>query len=1111
MIRTTTPNRSNIRLQADYRRNRAFVAGLRSSASPLAGLICARAAAATAQMANGTTVTFGSNVLRAVDRGAVVERPATQLMTNPSLAGAEGGSPGKVPTGWRLPAGSVLLSVALITVNGLPGITVELSAVNASATAAGLTLNLEPAAGIAVPASRRAVFSASTSVVSASNVGDVSTRLIGRNSSGTGVGDQGRGTVPAGNPAPIVTAPAIDDSAVALFPVLTWSVAALSTGILKFTLIAPQVTEGSNPTTFIPRSPPAESRENRYPNPGLTGAAAGTPGTPPTYWSNATMTSSRILAVNGDGSIDIELSATAGASAAIPAYRLNVPPPGGPAGLIAAAAGQTWEASVEAQVLSGPADANPRLNFTARNSSGSTISGFNTSASFVSTTSLASVGRRFESLPDGVAGLQMQILLSIPAGETRTVQLRIRAPRCDLITLVAGSGSAVREQDVVSWANPSVFAGPSTVIIEAEMAALDAGATLLALAFGGGHRLRLVAGDYIGVIVTSPGGPPVSALAPIFAPPGVIRLALSYANGQVNIAFSDACDGGAASLSVPGLDVGTVTGAWFGSDAGANGMTSALRSIDIRSGARPASDLRQRTRAGWFARTMVAPIAGLRSPDLASVPPYEPPANIVVGPSMTYSWIGNRYWKRSNGGAPMSDHLPHANSVGSIEGSPRAILVINNDASATLTIDSLGGNIYAPADEVPYLLPPVPQIVVAAQKRLFIQSDGYDGPTAEYVTGNDNWWYVERDNDLINLQQAYSFPSVYGPINTELNASRAVLYPPASSAYNADIGPCRQMSAYAVAAANRWVYYRSAYDAARAMRTLRDACAADYWRISLPPKTTITQLKTQITSTGMAYLQIRDAGVGTAQDHAVIREWFRDRTEQTIAFYDAEAAAGTGTARGNHVYAAALACATAAEILDRADYYRWAVGKFELAMQDSASIPGNTGSMLLELRRADKAVQYHCLAMTQLMSLAESLIRMGYDAYGYLGGQLIKCVNFVAATIDNPSLMTAEQQRLVNYGGAWAVGMVVATQQSLGFSRDIDPITGEQLFNESRVAWLYYACGRLTDQQMPSRPIWVPRAEVYDNNYNGSTGGAYATIRPFPGINVPPPPPPVIA
>ncbi len=1103
-----TPSISQRRLVADFRADRLALAGA-ASGTVTEALICTRAGTATALNSKGIAQTFVGNAARLTDRGLIVEGASKQLLTNSSLSGATSGPAGALPSGWRL-NGAISSNVIVGDYNGMPAIWFDVTVTNASSEPLTYRIELEGASGIPVPTERQATFHGYAQVVSATNAAAHESRLLARATNGTAPSDQGRFALSVGAPARFRSLPPISEDTASLEPLITWVVAANSTSTTRLMLGALMLEPGLLISSFIPSFPPVENRFDAYPNPTLSGAAEGVPGTLPQFWSPGTVSSYGVVAVNADGSRDIELTGTAGVTDANFALPLNEVLPSGSGGVIPAAAGQVWAGSIEAQILSD-SGTNARLNFSARNSSGATISGFNTSVSFTASVGLGKFERQLPALPTGVASLLLQVLISAPAGTTKTVLLRLRRPRCERIVITPGTASPERPLDLVRLADPAPFSGVSTVSVEAELEGLEDGATLLAIAFSGGHKLRLVAGPQVGIVLTSPGNVERSAFSPLYAAPGVIRLAVSYKLGELAIGFSDVCEGESATLSAPGFNPAVAEAVWLGSDNGTSGATTAIRIVEVSAIYRPAAELALRTRDRWFPRTFVQPIAGTRAPDIESVPAFSPPGVQVVGPTYNYVPAGNRYVRRSNGSAEMLDFFPPVSQVSVAEGAPFRINIVN-DGTAPLRIrvrpDSTA-LIYAPSFTLPYTLPPISEIVVQPGRRILACLDGYNPATQEWEP-NYNWWFVERA--IAELSETYDFTSIYGP-PSPTNPNRSIIFPPAFCSYNADIGLPRLVAAGAVQAMNRGIFNDAPIEFTKSIRYQRDAARSNYWRVSIG-STTITQLKTQICSMGFAYLGARDAGVGSEEDHRVIKEWFRDRMDQTIAFFNEAYDSGANVGRGNHATAAGLAAAVCAQILDRADYLRWAKLVYERAIEEAAleaiaPSSGPTGAFLLEMRRADKALQYQFLNMTFLLPLAEMLERAGFPAYSIHDGMLVKCVNWSMAALENPQLVIDEQNRLIALGPPWSTGVVAVAQQSLGLSADVDPITGEPLPNEGRVAAFYLAFRRLTSIQAPWRESFRNAFIVYSNIYNGGIGGSQSYLYRFLGITLPEPPPEV--
>ncbi|MCX7062851.1 MAG: alginate lyase family protein [Gammaproteobacteria bacterium] len=1094
------------RWQADFLGNRTWFGNVAGDAAAGSLSVARSTGAVVTDAAGDVSFVFG-NALRRTDRGALIELAGTQRLSNSAFAGAVVG--GVAPDGWTATSGMTVTPVAINDIGDGAQAEIVVDCVYTNSTGSGVTVRvaLESSGGVLIGAlPRQFVFSGMAAVVSSTNAGPVTVRLVGRDSGGAAVGDQGAVAVAsASTPQPFAIAPAIDAAAVRVEPAFSWAVAAGTTSTVRLVLRAMQLETGTVPSSWIRSASGTFSREpDRYVNPRLVGGVPGTPGTLPQFWSQNTMSSYRVIAA-APGFIDIELTNdnTAGGSAVSRSILLSAPTGGLPS-QITAEPGQRWVTGVECTVVSDTGSSNARLNISARDAAGATIGGT------VSGTFASGVTERREviltSTGSGTTAIVMAIITTAPAGTISTVRLQLRDPRAQLQLPTPGVVGE-RAADLVQHRTPSLFAGASTVMLEVELDTVIDNATLLAITTGSGHTLRVVAGSQIGVVVSKAGDADVTALAPLYAAPGITRVALSYQAGGVRIGVGDPAEGLALTATVASFDPATVSIVWIGSNNGANPAKLHLRRIEIDAGVQVAARLPARTRGRWSPRTFVQPRPSLAAPALSSVPAYAPPAQSVTGASHTYSVIGNSFWRRSHGSA-MTDTLPAANSVGAVEGTPAKIQVIN-DGPGNLTITSIS------PIRPPYSNPDAPaaavtSVVLPPGFRILFAADGYNPSLKDWQAANEAWWYVIRP--VSGLSTSYEFVSIYGPPDPA-NPNRSIIFPPAYCAYNSDIGPLRQLSGAAVQAMNRWIFFGRQAEASAALRYLRDACATDYWRESIGI-TTITALKSQINSTGYAYLGCREAGAGTAADHAVIRQWFRYRMDQTVTFFEAQIGAGrispgvwasTSTGRGNHAQQAGLAAAVCACILDHAGYLDFAWRVFRDAVQDAADVPSFVGALPVEMRRAQKSLQYQCLAMGALVPLAEILERFGYGAYSYLGGALITMINWTVEAIDDPDLVTAEQTRMIGLGAPWSTQVVSVTQEPIGLGQDTDPTSGELLPNESRVAWIYQAYRRLTTAQASWRPTWATRFNVYDTIYAGGIGGAQSYLYRWPGITLPVP------
>lgn len=1109
------PDLSTRRFSANYRRRISFVAAFESGDAGY-GLTCSRSTPAYGANVDGTVAQFPINVVRNTDRGVIIETAHAQLLSNSAFAGGFVG--GDLPTGWTTTSNVSAKTVSKGLDGVLPTITFSVRYDNsASATASTIGITIESIAPL-LPAGSAYCFSGSIVLNSISGASTTRLRIIQRdaNSAQTTSGDP-FDVLTVGVKTPFVIRSTLAATTTRLQPGLTTVVAAGAVATLSITLTGLQLEPGATPRSFILSSTGEESPQDFYPNSNLGGAVAGNPGTLPTYWSNSSMTSYRVLAVNADDSVDIETTVTATSVDKTGTLRLAVIPGSGSGTIPASAAGgEHWSTSIEATILSNAIGSTPRLNLSGRDTAGN-ITGNSTTVSLPAT-GTARVRTDIISTNPGTVSILPSITLTAAAGTTAVVQMRLKAPQANLITLVGATGLVTQPADVVSFNQPTIFSGACAIVMDAEIPEVAGDGTVFAVRFASGHLVRVFQGPNFGAAIELNGAVLASTSKPVLGSPGASRFAVSYAKGKLTIAYPEFIGGGYSTLRVASFNPAMAAAAWLGSVNGDRPSTTTIRSLAVFSNSPSNQSLPLLVKQSWGPRFFSAPFSTAAPIDIESGPVFSVPVVTVTGNSYSaYATQKGKYVARSNGGAAMSDTLPPAGSVGSVEGSPFSLKIVNRDPSKPLVLTCpTGGKIYNGAGVV------VSSYTINPGRRICILSDCYSPVTKTYVRGNDNWWLYESADDLSTLSQTYEFVSIYGPTDPT-NINRSTIYPPGYAQYHAGIDPVRSFSSSMEMKMNNWLQNGTPLDAAAAMRGMRDACRANYWATSVGV-TTITVLPTQVIAIAFAYLGVKDAGIGTDLDHFYIKDWIRDRTEQTIAFYTAQRGAGftspgvwagTATARGNHMYSAGLCAAVAAIVCDRGDFYDFALLVFKQAVEDMMSVPNYIGALVQELARAQKALQYEALALSWLVPLAEVLTRFGFDAYGYQNGALILMINFAVLAIDDPNTsltsnrVSREQKRMKSLGiNGTSTVMVQSIQEPIGFSGQTDPETGDPLVNESRVAWVWLAFRRLTTDQAPWRPSWVNRFTVYDNIYSQSIGGAQSTLYPYPLAPLVPLPPP---
>ena len=281
---------------------------------------------------------------------------------------------------------------------------------------------------------------------------------------------------------------------------------------------------------------------------------------------------------------------------------------------IAAAPGQTWIARIRSVILAAETHANVRLGIDARNAGGSILQ----SATVV----LAGGGA------EDTVSLTMPADTAFVTGRVRfdgpgTLSLRLARPVVATVTL-SGATTGERGTETVALvpALPALPAG--SLVLEYEERAGAGAAVIAALDFGT-HIITLAGGGAPGLVVTRASGLVVgeNRRAPVL-PGALVRVALSWAAGQVRYAFSSALDRVADAIAVSAFAPAAAPAiAFAATPAGANRTATAIRFLEIRAGEKSLGALRTLA-ADPGVPAVPAPWRLYRhawiSPDLADVP-----------------------------------------------------------------------------------------------------------------------------------------------------------------------------------------------------------------------------------------------------------------------------------------------------------------------------------------------------------------------------------------------------------------------------------------------------------------------------------------------------------
>lgn len=148
----------------------------------------------------------------------------------------------------------------------------------------------------------------------------------------------------------------------------------------------------------------------------------------------------------------------------------------------------------------------------------------------------------------------------------------------------------------------------------------------------------------------------------------------------------------------------------------------------------------------------------------------------------------------------------------------------------------------------------------------------------------------------------------------------------------------------------------------------------------------------------IAYLKVRDSGVVTAEQKAVILPWFKAVSAQARAYYDRKTEKHPDTLNNHYYWAGAELAAVGIAANDRGDF-NWGI---KAARVGIAAISPD-GTLPNEMKRGKRALHYHLYASGPLVMLAELGMSNGIDLYAERNGALKHLVRVAIDGIVDPS------------------------------------------------------------------------------------------------------------
>ena len=205
---------------------------------------------------------------------------------------------------------------------------------------------------------------------------------------------------------------------------------------------------------------------------------------------------------------------------------------------------------------------------------------------------------------------------------------------------------------------------------------------------------------------------------------------------------------------------------------------------------------------------------------------------------------------------------------------------------------------------------------------------------------------------------------------------------------------------YVGLAADAYLQKGSRAAAQCAYSLLTAAAQAKAWSEKMPTNNATYEQKWLLSGTAMAYLKIRDSGVGSAEDDKLIQKWFAMLAGRIRDYVDDKRRNPNSDAWNNHLYWAGLAVAAAGVAANNKGDFHWGLD----AYKTGASEIGPQGQLPRELARAGMALHYHLYALAPLVMLAELGEANGVDLYAEKNGAIDRLARLCEAGLQNPEI-----------------------------------------------------------------------------------------------------------
>ena len=155
-----------------------------------------------------------------------------------------------------------------------------------------------------------------------------------------------------------------------------------------------------------------------------------------------------------------------------------------------------------------------------------------------------------------------------------------------------------------------------------------------------------------------------------------------------------------------------------------------------------------------------------------------------------------------------------------------------------------------------------------------------------------------------------------------------------------------------------------------------------------------------LAGTAMAYLKIRNSGVGTPEQDKAIQNWFEKIASRVRDYVDDQRRKPNSDAWNNHGYWSGLAVAAAGIAANNPSDFHWGISAARTGIGDISPV----GVLPRELERAGRALHYHLYALAPLVMLAELGRANGIDLYSENHNGIERLAQLCEAGLQHPEI-----------------------------------------------------------------------------------------------------------